>query len=58
MNQVAVFATFTMFVMLFLGSLGLFMSGVAAMRQARLSKRMFKLRFPSDQGEASDSEAN
>ena len=31
-----------------LASLGLFMSGIAAMRQARLAKRMFRLRFPSE----------
>ena len=49
----------TVFAMGVLASLGLFMSGVAALRQARLSKRMFHLRYPGDDRETSiDSESH
>ena len=52
-------AAFTMFTMLVLASLGLFLSGVAAWRQAKLSKRMFNLRFRSESEETSiDSDSN
>ena len=52
----AVLVAFTLFAT---ASLGLFMSGVAAMRQARLSKRMFHLRYPGDARETSmDSESH
>jgi hypothetical protein len=45
--------------MVVLASLGLFMSGVAALRQARLSKRMFLLRYPSEERDAAmDSESH
>jgi hypothetical protein len=40
------------FAMCVMASVGLFMSGIAALRQARLSARMFHLRFPSEGGEA------
>jgi hypothetical protein len=50
---------FTIFAMIVLASLGLFMSGAAAMRQARLSKRMFDLRYRGDDRETSiDSESH
>jgi hypothetical protein len=49
---------FAAFVLIVLACLGLFMSGVAALRQARLSKRMFHLRHPSEDRETSfDSES-
>jgi hypothetical protein len=50
---------FTIFAMCVLASLGLFMSGVASLRQARLAKRMFRLRYPADDTrQSSDSESN
>lgn len=55
MSEVVGFALFAMGV---LASLGLYMSGLAAMRQARLSKTMFRLRFPSNQAESMDSESH
>jgi hypothetical protein len=45
---VAVLVVITAFTMCVLASLGLFMSGVAALRQARISKRMFQLRYPAE----------
>lgn len=41
MNVIAVFTC----IIILMGGLGLFMSGIAAMRQASLAKRMFQLRF-------------
>ena len=51
-------AGFTLFTMGVMASLGLFMSGIAALRQARLSKRLFHLRYLSEARETSpDSES-
>jgi len=56
MAGLVVIATVAMCLM---ASLGLFMSGVAALRQARLSKRMFNLRFRSESGDTpNDSDSN
>lgn len=38
----------TAFAMCVMASAGLFMSGIAALRQARLSKRMFQLRYSAE----------
>lgn len=51
MSGLIAFCGVAMFVM---ASLGLFMSGVAAIRQARLSKKMFDLRFPTEGMERSN----
>jgi hypothetical protein len=42
----AILVAFTVFTMILAGT-GLFMNGLAAMRQARLSKRMFDTRYRS-----------
>jgi hypothetical protein len=44
------FATFTLVAM---GCFGLLLSGVAALKQARLATKVFKLRYPKAQREAS-----
>ena len=48
---------FTIIVLVVLACLGLFMSGLAGLRQARLAKRMFRLRYSPEENELSrDSE--
>jgi hypothetical protein len=56
---VAVLIVITVFAVFVIGSVGLFMTGIAALRQSRLSKRMFDLRFRTDAAENSnDSKSN
>jgi hypothetical protein len=47
-------AAFTIFVLFVMACIGLFLSGIGAIRQARLAQRMFDLRFPPRRQESAE----
>jgi hypothetical protein len=56
---VAGLVAITMFAVVVMAGIGLLLSGISAIKQARLAKRMFEMRFPNEQRETSEaSEVN
>jgi hypothetical protein len=56
---VTILVVFTVFAVVVMSGIGLLLSGISALKQARLAKRMFNMRFKNEQRETSDaSESN
>ena len=50
----AVLVVFTVFAVVVMAGIGLLLSGIGAIKQARLAKRIFNLRYQNEQHETSD----